>query len=48
LATKLIWLALRKTTADWGRLANTWKVTVNQFAILHEAQLEIIAPNTRT
>ena len=35
-ATKLIWLALRNITADWGRAANTWKLAMNQFAILYE------------
>ena len=35
-ATKLIWLALRNITADWRRAANTWKVAMNQFAILYE------------
>ena len=35
-ATKLIWLALRNITADWGRPANSWKVAMNQFAILYE------------
>lgn len=35
-ATKLIWLALRNITADWGRPANTWKTAMNQFAILYE------------
>jgi putative transposase len=35
-ATKLIWLALRNITADWGRGANTWKLAMNQFAILYE------------
>jgi putative transposase len=35
-ATKLIWLALRNITADWGRPANTWKIAMNQFAILYE------------
>ena len=34
-ASKLIWLALRNITADWGRPANTWKVAMNQFAILY-------------
>jgi putative transposase len=34
-ATKLIWLALRNITADWGRPANTWKTAMNQFAILY-------------
>lgn len=35
-ATKLIWLALRNITADWGRAANSWKGAMNQFAILYE------------
>ena len=35
-ATKLIWLALRNITADWGRPANTWKLAMNQFAVLYE------------
>lgn len=35
-ATKLIWLALRNITADWGRGANHWKNAMNQFAILYE------------
>jgi len=35
-ATKLIWLALRNLTADWGRAANHWKAAMNQFAILFE------------
>ena len=35
-ATKLIWLALRNITADWGRAANNWKPAMNQFAILYE------------
>ncbi len=34
-ATKLIWLALRNITADWGRAAKDWKVAMNQFAILY-------------
>ncbi len=33
-ATKLIWLALRNITADWGRASNNWKAAMNQFAIL--------------
>ena len=32
---KLIWLALRNITADWGRSANHWKSAMNQFAILY-------------
>ena len=35
-ATKLIWLALRNITADWGRAAHHWKEAMNQFAILYE------------
>lgn len=35
-ATKLIWLALRTITEDWGRAANNWKSAMNQFAILYE------------
>ena len=35
-ATKLIWLALRNITADWGRAANNWKAAMNQFAILYD------------
>jgi putative transposase len=35
-ATKLIWLALRNITADWGRAAHNWKEAMNQFAILYD------------
>ena len=35
-AAKLIWLALRDITTDWGRAANSWKTAMNQFAILYE------------
>ena len=35
-ASKLIWLALRNITADWGRAAHNWKAAMNQFAILYE------------
>ena len=35
-AAKLIWLALRNITADWGRAAHNWKEAMNQFAILYE------------
>jgi transposase-like protein len=34
-ATKLIWLGLRKITANWGHAAPDWKVAMNQFAILY-------------
>lgn len=35
-ATKLIWLALRNITANWGNAAHDWKAAMNQFAILYE------------
>ena len=35
-ASKLIWLALRNITADWGRASRDWKEAMNQFAILYE------------
>jgi len=35
-ASKLIWLALRNITADWGRAAHNWKEAMNQFAILYQ------------
>ena len=35
-ASKLIWLALRNITADWGRAAHNWKSATNQFAILYQ------------
>ena len=35
-ATKLIWLALRNITTDWGRAAKDWKEAMNQFAILYD------------
>ncbi|WP_196481852.1 IS256 family transposase, partial [Burkholderia stagnalis] len=34
-ATKLIWLALRNITANWGSAAHDWKTAMNQFAILY-------------
>ena len=34
-ATKLIWLALRNITADWGRSAKEWRAAMNQFAIAY-------------
>lgn len=39
-ATKLIWLALRNITADWGRTAKDWKEAMNQFAILYAERFE--------
>jgi putative transposase len=35
-ATKLIWLALRNIMAAWKLPARTWKLAMNQFAILYE------------
>ena len=36
-ASKLIWLALKNITADWGKkAAKDWKDAMNQFAILYE------------
>jgi putative transposase len=35
-ATKLLWLALKNITADWGRASKDWKEAMNQFAILYE------------
>lgn len=34
-ANKLIWLALRNITADWGRAAKEWREPMNQFAIAY-------------
>jgi transposase-like protein len=34
-ATKLIWLALRNITSDWGRAAKEWREVMNQFAIAY-------------
>ncbi len=35
-ASKLIWLALRNFTAEWGRADKNWNEPMNQFAILYE------------
>ena len=32
---KLIWLALRNITADWGRATKEWREAMNQFAIAY-------------
>lgn len=34
-ASKLLWLALRNITADWGRAAKEWREAMNQFAIAY-------------
>ena len=39
-ASKLIWLALRNITANWGRAAKDWKDAMNQFAILYAERFE--------
>jgi transposase-like protein len=35
-ANKLICLALRNITTDWGKAAHNWKEAMNQFAILYD------------
>jgi transposase-like protein len=35
-ASKLIWLALRNITTDWGRASRDWKEAMNQFAVLYQ------------
>ncbi len=42
-ASKLIWLALRNITADWGRAAPDWKAAMNQFAILYADRFTKVA-----
>jgi transposase-like protein len=42
-AAKLIWLALRNITAEWGRAAHNWKEAMNQFAILYEDRFTKVA-----
>jgi putative transposase len=37
-ANKLIWLALRNITRDWGKAAHHWKEAMNQFAILYDGR----------
>ena len=39
-AAKLIWLALRNITANWGRPAPDWKQAMNQFAILYAERFD--------
>lgn len=41
-ATKLIFLALRNITADWGRAAPDWKQAMNQFAVLFEDRFRLM------
>lgn len=42
-AAKLIWLALRNITADWGKPAHHWKEAMNQFAILYSERFSFAA-----
>ena len=41
-ATKLIFLALKNITADWGRAAPDWKQAMNQFAVLFEDRFKLM------
>ena len=40
-ASKLIWLALRNITDDWGRPAHHWKEAMAQFAILYDDRVAL-------
>jgi putative transposase len=40
-ANKLIWLALRNITADWGKAAHHWKEAMNQFAIRYDDRFNV-------
>jgi putative transposase len=42
-ATKLLWLALRNITAEWGRSAPHWRAAILQFAILYEGRFTMPA-----
>jgi len=42
-ASKLIWLALKNITTDWGKAAKEWKEAMNQFAILYEDRFTKVA-----
>ena len=44
-ANKLIWLALRNITANWGKAAHNWKEAMNQFAILYDDRFEVDPEN---
>jgi putative transposase len=46
-ATKLLWLALRNITADWGRAAKDWREAMNQFAILYDERFTLPAQASR-
>src|SRR6201988_3419213 len=40
-ASKLIWLALRNITAEWGKAAHHWKEAMNQVAILYDDRFNV-------
>ena len=42
-ATKLLWLALRNITAEWGRSAPHWRAAILQFAVLYEGRFTMPA-----
>jgi putative transposase len=46
-ATKLIWLALRNITTDWGRAAKEWRPAMNQFAVVYEERFTLPAHGSR-
>jgi transposase-like protein len=41
-ATKLMWLALRKITSDWGLAAREWREVMNQFAMLYDERFTLL------
>jgi transposase-like protein len=41
-ANKLIWLALRNITPDWGKAARHWKEAMNQFAIPYDGRFNTV------
>lgn len=41
-AMKLLWLALRNITADWGRATRNWRSALNQFAAIYPDRFKTI------
>lgn len=41
-AMKLMWLALRNITADWGRASPHWRSSLNQFAALYPDRFKTV------
>ena len=41
-AMKLLWLALRNITADWGRASRDWRSALNQFAVLYPDRFKTV------